>query len=310
MRAFCLYGPTGSGKSALAMAVARDQPVEIVSVDSAMVYRGMDIGTAKPGAAERAAVPHHLLDLRDPWEHYSAGAFRRDALAAIADIVARGRMPLLVGGTLLYFRALWQGLAELPQADPVVREALADEAARRGWPALHAQLAALDPVSAARIRPADRQRIQRALEVYRLTGRPLSALLVDARPVDAAQFVRIALLPADRTMLYRQLDARFDAMLAAGLPAEVRHLMESPRMSPGLPSMRAVGYRQLWRYLAGETSLNEARQAAQRATRQLAKRQLTWMRSEQPDASLPAEAADLPARLNAVLQAHGVSRRA
>ena len=277
--AVLLAGPTGAGKTDLALHLAERFPVEIVSVDSAQVYRGMDIGTAKPAAAVRARVPHHLVDVCDPAEAYSAGRFRRDALELIAAIRARGRVPLLVGGTMLYFRALTRGIAPLPEADPVVRAAIDLRARVVGWPALHAELAALDPEAAARIRPADGQRIQRALEVLQVTGERLSQLqrLADPPPLTFAAF---ALVPDDRAGLYARIDARFREMMAAGLLEEVRALRARGDLDGDLPSLRSVGYRQLWAHLAGHCSLDEAVAAGQRATRNLAKRQLTWIRSE------------------------------
>lgn len=302
----CILGPTGTGKTALALAAAACFDVELISVDSAMVYRRMDIGTAKPAPAEREAVRHHLVDIREPWEAYSAGEFRADALRLIDEIRARGRTPLLVGGTLLYFRALAQGLAELPPADPALRAQLDAEAARSGWPALHARLAGVDPVAAARIQPADRQRIQRALEVFMLTGEPLSALqAAGGTPLPGLR--RLALVPGDRERLYAGLDARLEEMLAAGFIDEVRALMAEPRMSVACPAMRAVGYRQLWRHLAGELGLDEALRQARVATRRLAKRQLTWLRSERPDLVLDPQAPDCRARALAALADWGVA---
>ncbi len=277
--AVLVMGPTCTGKTALALELARRHPVEVVSVDSALVYRGMDIGTSKPTAAMRAQVPHHLVDVCDPREAYSAGRFRRDALELIAAIRARGRVPLLVGGTMLYFHALTHGIAPLPDADPAVRAALDAEARAAGWPALHAQLARLDPPAAARIRPRDAQRIQRALEVIRLTGRPLSELQKLAEP-SPLRLARFALLPFERDVLYARIEARFDEMLAEGFLGEVRALQGRGDLHADLPSMRAVGYRQLWRHCAGECPLEEAVAAAKRATRQLAKRQLTWLRAD------------------------------
>ena len=277
--AVLVMGPTCTGKTALALELARRHPVEVVSVDSALVYRGMDIGTSKPTAAMRAQVPHHLVDVCDPREAYSAGRFRRDALELIAAIRARGRVPLLVGGTMLYFHALTHGIAPLPDADPAVRAALDAEARAAGWPALHAQLARLDPAAAARIRPRDAQRIQRALEVIRLTGRPLSELQKLAEP-SPLRLARFALLPFERDVLYARIEARFDEMLAEGFLGEVRALQGRGDLHADLPSMRAVGYRQLWRHCAGECPLEEAVAAAKRATRQLAKRQLTWLRAD------------------------------
>ena len=281
--AVCIMGPTCTGKTALALRLATRFPVEVISVDSALVYRGLDVGTSKPSAAERAAVRHHLIDVCDPAEPYSAGRFRRDALECIADIRARGRVPLLVGGTMLYFRALTHGLAPLPAADPTVRAAIEATAREAGWPALHAELARDDPVAAARIRPHDAQRIQRALEVWRITGRPLSELQAQAEPATHA-FARFALQPASREDLYARIDARFDAMMHAGLLDEVRRLRDRGDLRPELPSLRAVGYRQLWQHLAGVTTLEEAVAAAKQATRNLAKRQLTWLRAD-PDIS-------------------------
>ena len=276
-RAIGLAGPTASGKSALALAAARRWPLEIVSVDSAQVYRGMDIGTAKPSAAERAEVPHHLIDIVDPGEAYSAARFAADALRAIADVNARGRVALLVGGTMLYFKALTEGLSPLPAADPGVRAALDARAAALGWPALHAELARVDPATAARLAPHDAQRLQRALEVWTLTGQPLSALQRRAAAPGLALPI-IALEPADRGWLHARIAERFDAMVAAGLVDEVRGLRARGDLNPGLPAMRCVGYRQAWALLdAGD--LSPLRDQGIAATRQLAKRQLTWLRS-------------------------------
>lgn len=273
-----LLGPTCTGKTALALQLAQRFPVEIVSVDSALVYRGLDVGTSKPTAAEQAAVPHHLIDICDPADRYSAGRFRRDALARIDDIRARGRVPLLVGGTMLYFRALTHGLAPLPEASPEVRAAIDAEARVVGWPALHAELARVDPDAAARIRANDAQRIQRAIEVWRITGERLSALQGQAEPAPVA-IAKFALMPMSREDLYARIDARFDAMMAAGFLDEVRALFQRG-LDPELPSLRAVGYRQLWQHLAGQSTLAEAVEAARRATRNLAKRQLTWLRAD------------------------------
>jgi tRNA dimethylallyltransferase len=276
-----IAGPTAAGKTAAALALAQalPVPVEIVSVDSALVYRGMDIGTAKPSAAERAIVPHHLVDILDPAHSYSAARFVADARRLVADIRSRGRLPLLVGGTMLYYKALLDGLDAMPESDPVLRAALDAEAAERGWPALHAELARVDPVTAARLPPTDAQRIQRALEVYRACGRPLSSFhrrraAADAAPVSPL----VALEPASRAWLHRRIEQRFDAMLAAGFVDEVRALRARGDLHPGLPSMRCVGYRQAWQALdAGD--LAPLREAGIAATRQLAKRQLTWLRS-------------------------------
>ena len=277
--AVLLMGPTCSGKSALALDLARRWPVEIVSVDSANVYRGLDIGTSKPTPADRAAVPHHLIDICDPKDAYSAGRFRRDALALIDAIRARGRVPLLVGGTMLYFRALRHGMAPLPEANADVRARLDRRAREHGWRALHAELARLDPPAAARIHATDSQRIQRALEVIELTGRRLSELHAET-DAGGLRYAAFALLPFERDALYQRIDARFEAMIAAGLVDEVRALRARGDLSPDLPSMRSVGYRQVWNHLAGECGLERAIEAGQRATRNLAKRQLTWLKGE------------------------------
>lgn len=276
----CLCGPTASGKTALALALAARLPLEIVSVDATLVYRGLDIGTAKPTPAERAGVPHHLIDIREPTESYSAGAFLQDVEPLLAAIHARGRLPLLVGGTMLYFRVLQRGLAHLPTADPGLRAALAARAAAEGWPALHAELHRVDPVAAARIAPQDAQRIQRALEVHHLSGRPLSAHWQQQR-VPARPILHLALIDPDRARLHRRIEARFTRMLQAGFVEEVRALRQRyPGLSLALPAMRAVGYRQVWARLEGE--LDDAQLLARgvAATRQLAKRQLTALRAE------------------------------
>jgi tRNA dimethylallyltransferase len=276
-----LTGPTGSGKTELALVLARRLPVDIVSVDSAMVYRGMDVGTAKPPVDVLAQTPHRLVDILDPAESYSAERFRRDALREIADIERAGRIALLVGGTMLYFRALERGLARLPDADAGVRARLDARAAREGWPALHAELARVDPVTARRVHPHDAQRIQRALEVFDLTGRTISSLQDAAGPAASSRrWVRLALAPADREVLHARIAQRFGRMLEGGLVAEVRRLHARGDLSLRAPSMRAVGYRQLWPHVAGETPLDQAVTAAVTATRQLAKRQLTWLRAE------------------------------
>lgn len=278
-RAILLMGPTGAGKSALAMSLAESLPLEIVSVDSALVYRGMDIGTAKPDAAARARVAHHLLDIRDPMQSYSAGEFTRDAWRVMQDIWRRGRQPLLVGGTMLYFHALSHGIAELPAADADVRSAIEAEAARSGWAVLHRQLEAVDPASAARIHVNDPQRIQRALEVYRLTGETISRLRQKRVSVfDDVEIAEFALAPLERGDLHTRIEVRFEEMLDAGLMTEVRTLFERGDLTAEHPSMRAVGYRQLWRHLAGQCALDTAIEQAIVATRQLAKRQLTWLR--------------------------------
>jgi len=274
-----LAGPTASGKSAasLALAEALGRPVEIVSVDSALVYRGMDIGTAKPSPAEQAAVPHHLIDIIDPREAYSAAQFVQDASRLVDEIHARGALPLLVGGTMLYFKALLDGLDAMPAADPELRAQLDAEAAERGWPALHAELAVADPATAARLAPNDAQRIQRALEVWRATGRPLSSFHRDKPAADLHATPLISLEPAARGWLHARIEQRFDAMLAAGLVDEVKALRARGDLHPQLPSMRCVGYRQAWEALdAGD--LGPLREGGVAATRQLAKRQLTWLR--------------------------------
>jgi tRNA dimethylallyltransferase len=277
-RALALLGPTASGKSGAALRLAEEFALEIVSVDSAQVYRGMDVGTAKPSAAERARVPHHLIDLRDPADAYCAAQFVQDARAAIEAIRARGRLPLLVGGTMLYAKALREGLAELPPADPEVRERLAREAAGSGWAALHARLQAIDPHTAARLSPSDGQRIQRALEVFELSGEPLSSLL-EAAGAEPTPLAVIAWMPSERAELHRRIEARFDSMLQAGLLDEVRALRARGDLNAALPSMRSVGYRQAWDHLEGATGFEGFRAAALAASRQLAKRQITWLRS-------------------------------
>lgn len=278
MKAVFLLGPTASGKSAVALELARRIPLEIVSVDSAQVYRGMDVGTAKPTLAERARVPHHLVDVLEPTEAYSAGRFRGDALRLVAAIHARGRLPLLVGGTMLYFRALTQGLADLPAADAHVRRAIEEDAARRGWPALHAQLAGVDAASAARIEPADAQRIQRALEVWRITGKPLSALHAVPQEQLPFEVLRIALEPSERHVLHERIARRFRAMLDAGLVAELEALRARHALAATMPSMRSVGYHQAWDTLEGIAPARTLEARGIAATRQLAKRQLTWLR--------------------------------
>ena len=277
----CLAGPTASGKSASTLALARRWPIEIITVDSATIYRGMDIGTAKPDAAEQALVPMHLLDIRDPAESYSAAEFRADALRLIDEIRARGRVPILAGGTMLYYKALREGLNDLPSADPAIRAELDEQAARLGVPALHAELARVDPTTAARLAPNDSQRIQRALEIYRLSGEPMSVLLARARPSSGEHnYITISLEPSDRSALHARIAQRFDAMLSAGLIDEVRALRTRHDLHIGLPSIRCVGYRQYWNLLAGEVDAATAREQAIAATRQLAKRQLTWLRAQ------------------------------
>ncbi|MDH0738451.1 tRNA (adenosine(37)-N6)-dimethylallyltransferase MiaA [Achromobacter spanius] len=281
----CLAGPTAAGKSASTLALAERWPMEIVNVDSATIYRGMDIGTAKPSPEEQARVPQHLLDILDPAQSYSAAEFRADARSLIDEIRARGRIPLLAGGTMMYYKALRDGLDDLPQADPALRAEIEARAAIHGWPALHAELALLDPVTAARLAPNDSQRIQRALEICQLTGQPMSTLLRrgEQKPDDDANhYLTISLEPSDRAALHARIEQRFDAMLAKGLLDEVRTLRARPDLHPGLPSVRCVGYRQMWAHLDGEVDLATAREQGIAATRQLAKRQITWLRA-QPD---------------------------
>jgi tRNA dimethylallyltransferase len=299
-RCLALAGPTASGKTAAALAIAARWPVEVISVDSALVYRGMDIGTAKPTAAERAAVPHHLIDIRDPAQAYSAADFARDATRLVGEIAARGRTALLVGGTMLYFKALLDGLDELPAADPAVRAALDARARAEGWPALHAELQRVDPVTAARLFPNDAQRIQRALEVFQVSGRPLASFHSGRErdldgPLDEAHL--ISLEPNDRAWLHARIAERFDAMLAAGLLDEVRALRARGDLHAELPSMRCVGYRQAWATLDAHptpdaAALAELRDRGVFATRQLAKRQLTWLRSMPRRVVVAADAPD------------------
>ncbi|MBL8386497.1 MAG: tRNA (adenosine(37)-N6)-dimethylallyltransferase MiaA [Burkholderiales bacterium] len=297
-RAIALIGPTASGKTALAVHLARALDGEVVSIDSALVYRGMDIGTAKPSAAERGGVPHHLIDLIEPTAAYSAARFRDDALAACAAILARGRVPILAGGTMLYYKALVEGLDDLPRGDAALRAAIAADAAARGWPALHAELARADPATAARLAATDAQRIGRALEVLRLTGRPLSALL-QRRPPPALPFAlrTIAVEPSDRAVLHARIARRFATMLAAGLIDEVRDLRaRHPGLTAETPSMRCVGYRQVWAFLDGRLTGADLHDRGVFATRQLAKRQLTWLRSLPQLERIDCLGDDAPAR--------------
>jgi tRNA dimethylallyltransferase len=275
-----LMGPTASGKTRVALALARRLPVEIVSVDSALVYRGMDIGTAKPDAAARRAVVHHLVDILDPTESYSAARFADEAWQLIREITGRGRIPLLVGGTMLYFKALREGLSSLPAANAEVRTAIDARAAEVGWPAMHASLASLDPGTAARLEPTDSQRIQRALEVCWLTGRPMSEIIAEGRRAPLPHRVIAASLePSERPALHARIAARFEEMLELGLISEVRRLRERYALTPAMPSMRCVGYRQVWDHLDGAYGLATLRDKGVAATRQLAKRQLTWLRA-------------------------------
>ena len=278
--AIALMGPTASGKTALALELCRHLPCEIISVDSALVYRGMDIGTAKPSAEERARVPHHLIDIRDPAEAYSAADFRRDALPLMDAVSARGKTPLLVGGSMLYFKVLREGIAAMPAAAPELRAEIAAQAERVGWPAMHTELARVDPVAAQAIHPNHSQRIQRALEVFRSTGVPMSQLqqVATAQPL-AHRLLQFALAPADRAMLHRRIADRFTLMLEQGLLQEVEGLYRRGDLHIDLPAIRAVGYRQAWEYLAGRIGYSEMIEKGIAATRQLAKRQLTWLRS-------------------------------
>lgn len=282
----CLIGPTASGKTALALQLAQHYPLEIISVDSALVYRDMDIGTAKPSADELAQAPHHLIDIIDPTDSYSAASFCTDAQPLITDIRSRGKLPLLVGGTMLYIKALEQGLSDLPQADPTIRAQLDAEAAEQGWPALHQRLAAIDPTTAARLAPTDAQRIQRALEVYLISGQPMSALLAQSNHAPTLKLRKLALIPHDRAWLHQRIAQRFEQMLAGGFLDEVRMLRQKyPALNLSLPSMRCVGYRQAWQYLDGELSDTQLLEQGIAATRQLAKRQLTWLRA-MPDLTI------------------------
>ena len=294
-----LAGPTASGKTAAALAIARAHDVEIISVDSALVYRGMDIGTAKPSAAELAAVPHHLINIRDPLQAYSAAEFVTDAQRLIADIQARGRLPLLVGGTMLYFKALMVGIDAMPKADPTLRAAIEEQAHAQGWAALHAELARVDSVTAQRLHPADSQRIQRALEVFRASGRPLSSFHSAPAPAKAADTpaLLISLEPSDRAWLHQRIAERFDAMLQAGLVDEVRGLRARGDLHADLPSMRCVGYRQTWQALDGLWPMAELRDKCIFATRQLAKRQLTWLRSMPARQTVACDAPDALAQV-------------
>ncbi len=298
-KAILLMGPTASGKTTVAMELARHFPIELISVDSAQVFRDMNIGTAKPDAVTLEKFPHHLIDLISPEEAYSAARFRNDALSAMADITTRKKIPLLVGGTMLYFKALLEGLAELPQACPKTRMDIDTQAIACGWPAVHAELAKVDPETAARLHPTDSQRIQRALEVFRISGRPMSALLAegqDQRP--PYDFLSIGLLPADRSVLHARIAERFDAMLKAGLEDELGMLRGKYRLNPGLPSMRCVGYRQIWEVQDGLAPRVEMRDRGIYATRQLAKRQITWLTNTLKPEIFDCLAPDLLAQMN------------
>ena len=299
-----IAGPTASGKTAAALAIAKKHAVEIISVDSALVYRGMDIGTAKPTAAELALVPHHLINIRDPLHAYSAAEFVLDAELLITDISARGKLPVLVGGTMLYFKALFDGLDAMPKADPQVRAVLALEALEKGWPALHAELAEVDAITANRLAPNDSQRISRALEVFRISGQPLSTFHQQSATKNIASNARntwdgtlISLEPSERSWLHSRIAERFDAMLAAGFVDEVKALRARGDLNPDLPSMRCVGYRQAWKALDEETPMAELRDKGIFATRQLAKRQITWLRSMPQRRIVPCDAPDALAQV-------------
>lgn len=282
--AIFLMGPTAAGKTGLAVDLVNRYPMDIISVDSALVFRDMNIGTAKPDAAILQKAPHRLIDIRDPAESYSAAEFREDALAEMSEISGKGRVPLLVGGTMLYYRALAGGLADLPPADPALREELESQGLELGWPALHEQLQELDPLIAQRIHPNDAQRIQRALEVIRLSGRKMSELQAEHQQLEAEtcayRILRLVVCPDSRAVLHQRIEQRFESMLQQGFLEEMRALMQREDLHPGLPSMRCVGYRQAWSYLKGEIDQQEMIRKAQAATRQLAKRQLTWLRQE------------------------------
>ena len=302
--AIFLMGPTASGKTGAAVELEQQMPLELISVDSALVFRGMDIGTAKPDAATLAQAPHFLIDIIDPPDSYSAAQFRSDALAHMAEITARGKVPLLVGGTMLYYQALQQGLSDLPQADANLRAELDAQAAERGWPSMHAELARIDPLTAARLAPNDAQRVQRALEIYRLSGEPMSVLLArqTAEPLPY-RLLKIALQPSDRGVLHQRIRQRFEQMLQQGLEQEVQQLRQQyPQLHLGLPSMRCVGYRQMWEYLDGEVDHATMRDKGIFATRQLAKRQLTWLRGMDDTLEVECLAPGLTGRVQQVIQ--------
>lgn len=302
----CLAGPTASGKSAASLALAQRWPIEIINVDSATIYRGMDIGTAKPSRHEQEQVRHHLLDIRDPVETYSAAAFRTDALQRIEEVRARDRIPVLCGGTMLYYKALRDGLNQLPEAEPAIRVQIDAEAHTQGWPAMHMHLAGIDPETAQRLKPNDSQRIQRAIEIYRTSGRTMSSWLAQPSrdPSPGLDFVTLSLEPSDRSALHDRIAQRYHAMIERGLVPEVQSFYERGDLHTGLPSMRCVGYRQIWEYLDGTVSLDEAIEKAIAATRQLAKRQLTWLRAQPErhcidclDPNAVAQVVDYSARL-------------
>jgi tRNA dimethylallyltransferase len=307
--ALLIAGPTASGKSGLALRLAELMPAELISVDSAQVYRGFDIGSAKPSRSLRDRIPHHLIDIRNPEDIYSAGEFVTDALQAIETIRARGRLPILVGGTMLYFNALIRGIARLPTADPDIRRAIDADAAVRGWPAVHTELLAVDPMAAAKIHPNDAQRIQRALEVYRATGRPISEWQRETSARHTWRFSRLALVPTDRAWLHERIEQRFRQMMQEGFLEEVRALRARSCWAPEAPSLRAVGYRQLWAHLAGEIDLPTAVARAVVATRQLAKRQLTWIHADPDWEGLDPQREDLIEAKVAALQRGLLSQR-
>jgi len=292
----CLAGPTASGKSAaaLALADAAPAPIEIIALDSATLYRGMDVGTAKPALTERTQIPHHLIDILDPAQSYSVADFVRDAEQCIKDILARGHLPVLCGGTMMYFKALREGLADLPRADPATRDAIAAQAVEQGWPALHAELMRVDPQTASRLAPNDSQRIQRALEIHHVSGVPMSHWLAQQSSDTPFEYLTLSLEPADRAALHERIAQRFTDMMANGLLAEVRRLHQRGDLHPALPSIRCVGYRQLWAYLENEQPLDAAIGQAIAATRQLAKRQLTWLRSLPERTVVNSQAANAP----------------
>ncbi len=308
-----IAGPTACGKTSAALAVAAEFEVEIISVDSALVYRGMDIGTAKPQVAELALAPHHLVNIRDPLTAYSAAEFVADAQRLIADISARGKLPLLVGGTMLYFKALFDGLDDMPRANPTVRAAIEQEAKQLGWPAMHAELALVDPATAARLQPADSQRISRALEVFRLSGQPMSSFhtlktATDGRPA-ARACTLISLEPESRAWLHERIALRFDAMLASGFVEEVKTLRARGDLHADLPAMRCVGYRQAWEALEGTLPMAELRDRGIFATRQLAKRQITWLRSMPGRRIVAADAPDAQTRVLQMVRAQTATMR-
>jgi tRNA dimethylallyltransferase len=295
-------GPTASGKTGATLELARRFPIEIVSVDSALVYRHMDIGTAKPDLDTRLTAPHHLIDIIDPTENYSAAQFRNDALKVMVDIVARGRVPVLTGGTMLYFKALREGLSDLPAANEDTRQVIDAMAADVGWPAIHRELERIDPATAQRLDPNDSQRIQRAMEIFYLTGRPMSELIATGKPAELPyRLISLALVPGERSVLHLRIADRFELMLELGLINEVRQLRENYDLKPDLPSMRCVGYRQVWQYLDGEYGLGVLREKAVAATRQLAKRQMTWLRATPDVREFDCLAEDLHEQIGAWL---------